>query len=470
MSQPQASHASGDWAQDGGADAAAALLRRYDPTADRWRLPRRGEFWDAVALAHGLGRFGAGRTIAVVDDGFDMALPALARHTLVPQVSDPQPFTHGTAVALLILAVAPQARLRLYPVRSSAGWDAQAIAGALQAIVQTDAAIVNLSLGQAHAQGPLNRFATFFAAQPPWPDMTQDDVPYWLFEGLGAPARQGTWRGLLRAPSGPLAESVSALTRGGRTVVAAAGNARGHVYDPALRPGVFAVGFQRVTREAGAGMEVATLQPPDYSQSEFNDYCLQQPAGVLGSSFATPLVCGFVALMDDRADLAAYAELAWRCGMAEQLMARPEQRSGAPTPRQVHAVAQLFAGAERAVPHMHTPSSTACPECALFAVSSFVNGGLYQLRLGDLDTAQRLLATAWAVAPTNPHAAAGLALVHASQAEVQADPASKVRALGQAAHLMAQACALRPAHAPYRTRLAEFTRAAGDPTGWTLAP
>lgn len=460
------------WGQEGGADAAALMLRRYDPATDRWRLPRVGEFWDAVALARALGREGEGRTIAVVDDGFDVTVPALAGHLLVPHVAQPQPCAHGTVVALLILAVAPKARLQLYPVRTAGGWDAQAIARALHDIRQTDAEIVNLSLGRAHAVDAAAALEQLSAAHAPWPGMTEEDVPFWLHQGLGLLAGQGAWRRLLRPPDGPLADRVAALVGSGRTVVAAAGNARGHVYDPALRPGVFAVGFHRVLRAVTAGAETAALQAPTYTQSEYRDFGLQQPPGVLGSSFATPLASGFAALMERRADLAAYARMMWCAGQAETLMA-DAQDADARSARRVQVVADLFSQAVQCAPHRHGPADGPCPECALFATGTFVNGGLYRLQWGHLADALQLLAPAHAFAPTNPHAAANLAMVHAlraRQAKDADDALMLVQDLQEAARLMHKACLLRPEHAPYARRLQEFTAALADPSGWTLAP
>lgn len=443
------------------------MLRRYDSANNTWKLPRTGEFWQAVELARQRGRDGAGQTIAVVDDGFDMAIPALSRHSLLPHIVEPQPFTHGTVVALLILAVAPGARLLLYPTRTAAGWDAHAITRALQAIAQTDAAIVNLSLGQAHKPAALSRFDAFIAALPPWPDMAEAEVPYWIASHLGDLAAQGGWRSLLHAPDSPLADPVAALVRSGRTVVAATGNAGGHVYDPALRPGVIAAGFHRVARAADAGMERAVLKPPTYSQSEFRDIGVQQPPGVLGSSFAAPLVSGFVALMGCRSDLQAYGRLAWSAGLAEQLMAQLGG-DGAPLPRQLQATAMLFDQAVQAAPHAHAVADGPCPECALLSASAFINGGLFALNRGALDQAQALLAPAEAFAPANPHAAANLAMVYALRAREGQSGAGA--ALAEAARLMAKAMALRPDHAPYRQRYEEFTRAAGDPRGWSMAP
>lgn len=462
----------GEWGQEGGADAAAAMLQRYDHVTDSWSLPRVGEFWEAVALARQLGRHGEGQTIAIVDDGFDMSIPALARHILVPQVTHPLPFPHGTVVALLILAVAPKARLLLYPARTSGGWDTQAIARSLQAIAQTDAQIVNLSLGQAHAVDAAPAIEQLLGVLPPWPEATDVDLQYRISEGLGLLSGHGAWRRLLWPPDSPLAELVAALVDGGRAVVAAAGNARGHAYDPALRPGVFAVGFHRVVRAMEAGAETASLRGPTYTQSEYRDFGLQQPSGVLGSSFATPLASGFVALMEQRADLQAYARTMWCAGLAEALMVQPEH-ADAGSVRRAQVIVDLFARAVQHAPHFHAASDGPCPECAMFAAGAFVNGGLHSLQWGYPDHAAQLLAPAEAFAPTNPHAAANLAMVHAvraRRAKEAGDRLALVNGLQQAARLMGKAGALRPDHLPYARRLQEFVSALANPAGWIMVP
>jgi hypothetical protein len=462
----------GEWGQEGGADAAASMLQRYDRVADSWSLPRVGEFWDAVALARQRDRHGEGQTIAVVDDGFDMSVPALARHVLVPNVADPLPYPHGTVVALLILAVAPKARLLLYPARTSRGWDAQAIARALQAIAQTDAQIVNLSLGQAHEVDATDAIVQLLGALPPWPDATEADFQYRIAQGLGLLSGHGAWRRLLWPPDSPLAEMVAALVDSGRAVIAAAGNARGRAYDPALRPGVFAVGFHRVVRAMEVGAERASVRGPTYTQSEFCDFGLLQPPGVLGSSFATPLISGFVALMEQRADLQAYARTIWCASQAEVLMVQPEH-GDAGSVRRAQVIVDLFARAVQHAPHRHTGSDGPCPECALFAVSAFVNGGLNRLEWGYPDHAAQMLAPAEAFAPTNPHAAANYALVHAvraRRAKEAGDRQALVHGLQEAKRLMSKACALRPDHLPYERRLQEFVSALATPDGWIMAP
>ena len=61
-----------------GFNLATSLLRRYQIDSETWDLPKEGEFWDAVALAHELRRSGEGCRVAVIDGGFDTQIPALS--------------------------------------------------------------------------------------------------------------------------------------------------------------------------------------------------------------------------------------------------------------------------------------------------------------------------------------------------------------------------------------------------------
>jgi subtilisin family serine protease len=138
----------GNWAQEGGADAAAAMLRRYDASAGGWDLEQTGTLWNAVRYAHELGRTGEGHTIAVIDDGFDTSIPALSRQELAWTSAENRPAAHGTVVALLILEVAPAARVLLFPIAEAGRLNNQLIERALDDVTRIPATIVNLSLGQ----------------------------------------------------------------------------------------------------------------------------------------------------------------------------------------------------------------------------------------------------------------------------------------------------------------------------------
>ncbi len=470
--QSAESGVTGNWGQEGGVDAARELLSHYDPATGCWNLPRVGEFWDAVELAHSLGRSGEGHTIAVVDDGFDMSIPALAEQTLVWKTDDTAPPAHGTVVALLILAVAPKARLLLYPAATNGNWNPSEIERALREVDSTAATIVNLSLGAAFPMSSVLAVEDFLRQLTPWPEMTEADQLYWISQGLG---ELKGWRELVRPPPQSLFEEpIAALAQSGRTLFAATGNAKGHIYDPALRASVFSVSFHRTKRTLDALMEEAMLMAPTFSQSEVSDFGIVQPPGVLGSSFATPLLTGFAALMASRDDLQKYAEVVRLAALAESLMVSLAQAHSW-SDRRDGVIDTLFLKALRASPHAHADQNRRdpCPECALFAASAFVNYGLFKLNWGDLDGAQVLLGAAEAFAPANPHAAANLGMVHAvraREAQKAGDFEQVRRLLKTAAQLQQKASQLRPEHEPYQRRVAEFLQGTQHPRGWEMAP
>lgn len=462
----------GGWGQEGGVDTAAELLRRYDPATRSWNLPRTGEFWDAVRLAHALGRFGDGHTIAVIDDGFDLSIPALAEQTLMWNVNDPAPSVHGTVVALLLLAVAPNARLMLYPTAVRGRWDPAAIERALREVDTTSATIVNLSLGAAFPTDSVLAIEDFLYRLAPWPEMSEADALFWISQGLG---ELDGWRDLLRPPQSIFEAPIGALEQSGRTVVAATGNARGHIFDPALRAGVLSVSFHRVERSIASLMEEAVSKAPTFSQSEVSDFAIIQPPGVLGSSFATPQISGFAALMASRGDLRGYAEVARLASLAEGLMVSLGHGSDTWSDRRDGVIDKLFLKAVRASPHSHSDQSrrSPCPECALFAANAFINYGLFKLNRGDLDGAEALLGPAEAFAPANPHAAANLGMVYAIRAQraQKADDLEEVSQLLKiAARLQQKASQLRPEHEPYQRRVEEFILGAQHPLEWKMAP
>ena len=461
------------WGQEAGADVAAAMLSRYGRATQQWDLPRTGEFWDAVASAHELGRSGEGCTIAVIDDGFDLSLPALARQKLAWKIDGMESAAHGSVVALLILEVAPAAQLLLYPTANRGAWNAELIEGALREVAGTPATIVNMSLGEAFANESVFAGEEFLRNLAPWPDMSKDDFPFWVAEGFAA---LNGWRDLVRRPDSVIADAATALAQTGRTVVAASGNASGYVFSPALERDVFSVSFSRVNRAVEGLEEKAIAGPPTFSQSEFSDFDLTQPPHVLGSSFATPLVSGFAALMRARTDLSAYREMRRLAGVAAQLYVQlgdtvrerwSDRRDG--------VVDKLFKKAVNSQPHPHLSPENyeICPECAAFAVDSYVNFGLFKFNWGDLDGAEELLRPAEAFAPRNPHAAANLALVYArmaATAQLGGRWVEVSRLLERAAALQRKAFDLRPDHEPYRVRAAEFEAGARNPQQWQIQP
>jgi len=438
--------------QEGGADAASMLLAAYTPATGTWALEKYGEFWDAVASAHHLGRRGAGRTIAIIDGAFDASIPALRAHGAV---DTDEPTSHGTAVALLTLEVAPEATLRLYATSSGGQLTLDRVLEAIDGAIASDADIINLSMGIGLPTADVFSLSDTRVNNAYAPSALAPD----------------DWRRLYDIPGSPLWAAACRARDAGITVIAAGGNQEGCVFVPAAVPGVVAVGFEQVQRSVEGGLlETATSAAPTYSQSHHNDLLLVQPANVLGSSFACPLLSGFAALMQDRGELPAYVASVRRVANASYLMATLDEHSSR---EEIMATASLFAGALSTVPHPHHSQRDGgeCPECALFAAPTYIDFGLFRLNTADYDVAHVLLGAARRFAPRNPYAAANLGVLFgcmASEAKAAGDVPAARDLLGKAVDHMSDAVRLRPAHLPYRRRLAEFQDARQDPIAWTM--
>lgn len=462
----------GHWGQQGGADVAASLLRRYDPKARTWDLPRAGEFWEAVSLAHDLGRSGAGTTIAVVDDGFATDIPAIADQQLMWPVPSGGMTTHGTVVALLVAQVAPSARLRLYPVARAGAWDPELIESAIGTSSADSATVINMSFGEAFPVDSLALSEQVLSLDSGSTGAAHEDRLFRLAERLAA---LGGWRSLVRAPATRIGVAARAAAGAGSVVMAASGNESSHAFSPALEPSVFSIAFFRASRSVVDGLlETAQSKRPTFDESEFSDFGLLQPTGVLGSSFATPLLSGFAALMTDRRELAGFRDSATPSGFADALAITfdPGERW---TPTRHGVVDNLYARALDLLPHKHLDAAShgPCPECSFFGVPQYINFGLWKFQWGDLDGAERLLRAATAFAPSNPHGYANLGVVcgvraKAAKERMSLDVAS--RYLREAVSLFEHAVALRPDDEPYRRRLAEFSAAAEAPEAWDMVP
>ena len=454
----------------GGVDPARLVLARYDRDADRFNGPRLGAFWESVTLAHEMGHLGQGRRVAVIDTGFDRSIPVLDAQTHLFDAHPQARTAHGSAVALLIHAVAPAATLLLAPVGTDDGLDEERIVAAIGLAVEAGADVINLSMGR-----PI-----------PYEEAVDGEVTRASFDGVdGDPLvnhaehrrAHPDWRAALRPrPTDPLEQAVAGAIAAGCTVVAAAGNSLSHVYSPGLVAGVVSVGFVKDVRAlADEGGEISQAgQPTGFSQTVWHDLGLVQPAGTIGTSFAAPLTSGLVATMPDRSVVPRYLRAAALAAEADLLATVPQM-----TGRRYEIAAQLYEDAVNGDPHRHwaaEPSSIApCPECALLAGPSYINGGRHWLRGGRVDAAEQVLRAAVAFAPLSPHAHANLGVTLALRAEsarVADDVDAVGRLLAEARDEMQRAVDLRPDHEDYRGRLAEFTDGAADPGRWTfrLAP
>ena len=436
-----------------GFDYAASLLQRYDATHDTWALPREGDLWDAVAIARDQGLRGSGRTLAIIDAGFDADIPVLTKARVIgPRIPTSN---HGTAVALLVHEVAPEANLILISARVDGNLEPNNVAKCIREAVSAGADVINLSLS---VRIPFDQLGVHDGPGAP------RSVPY---TGPMAEVRFD-WRATLSIPSTAIGDAVAEAAAKGVVVVAASGNRSDSVSIPAALAEAFSVGFLVVRRSNKDSKDNIAVSPPvGYSQSIYSDFQLLQPQGVLGTSFATPLVSGFCALMKDPGDLAAYREVVINSSNADglaQLDLNDEM---------VQWILNLYRRALESMPHQHSKEEhpVPCPECSVFAVPTYCNAGLFALRLGYLQTAERLLRTARAVAPLHIDSAANLAMTLAAMADSgRADLAGpEISALlEEAADHMAFAYDRRPQNKAFGRRLAEFALASQDPTGWQL--
>jgi hypothetical protein len=462
---------------EGGVDAASMLLDSYDARARTWKRERTGEFWDAVLFARQRRQYGRGRRIAVVDSGFDTDIPALAEQRHAWPTPDDARTTHGSAVALLILEVAPQATLDLYPVGVGARLDEDRVQRAVHMAADSDADVINLSFGEPFSIRDIFEWDLMFGSFEPWPDMTSEDVPFWLYDEMRS---NHDWRRWFKPlPTTPISDAVATAVACGCTIFAAAGNEAGSIFSPALLPDVFAASHLRVDRTllkrtSAPGTERAHAAPPlGYSQSEFSDFALVQPPLTLGSSFAAPLLSGFAALLPDRSTLAGHRDGARLASMANYLLPLMDGEASGSSDRREGVLNRIFRDAVAAAPHAHwrLDDDEACPECAALSAYAYVDAGLYWLKSGRIDAAERLLSAAALFAPLNQHAAANLAMTWAARADerrVAGVEADMLAYLAKAEYAMRAAVQLRPGYKPYEERATEFAAALREPGTWRL--
>lgn len=448
-----------------GFDSASSLLTHYNREQSSWDIPKEGEFWDAVALAHSLGRRGAGRRIAVIDAGFDLTIPALLKQRPMNSVGA-EPSAHGSVVALLMHEVAPESELLLYTTTRNGKVNSALIVDAIRDATEHCVDVINLSLGKHYPLiEVLNRDMVVDLAKWVAQAAKKGDHKIGLSEIVGS----GWRRFIKRIPNSPVNDAVEFAASRGITVVAASGNDTNSVSAPALLPHVFSIGFHTVGRTSGKGMQKAVCLPPTgYSQSQFADFMVAQPQAVLGSSFATPLVGAFAVLMKDRKQLDAYRAMGYAAGEASALMSKFTFDDGAQT------IDDFFIRAVEQDPHRHLDeiAPEPCPECSYFAAFLYVNFGLWKFNWGDLTGAELLLRTARGFAPVNVDAAANLAMTIARR--VDHDRGSMpidemARSLREAAGHMEFAANARPHHEPYHSRYQEFQAAAERPMEWHLS-
>lgn len=407
---------------------AGSLIESYNPDRDEWVFPQVGDFWDAIKEAHKWGHRGEGKTIAIIDSSFDLGIPKLRAQEIgaIQKWAAPgESKDHGTAVALLIATVAPSSRFDLYEVSEHQKPNRRLVVRALKLASQSEATLINLSIGR-----PV------------------DNLGWW----------DRLWR---TAGHCELCRAASIAAFHGKLVIAAVGNAEGEVFCPARDSSVLGIGFQRVVRtviktQEGGESESAYWEKPSYPQGFTPDYTVTQPGGVLGSSFAAPLITGALTLIDDTSEVPQFLEAAKIGGIAESMHAALRDSGSS---EGVDMMKQLYIQMLTSLPHRHigAQGGPPCIPCSIFAENLYVNAGLFFLESGQLDLAEELLSAARWFAPWSPHAAANLATLLRSRAsnliKQGGEKTESLRLLRASRDEYQYALKLRPNFEPYLSGL-----------------
>lgn len=426
-------------------DRAASLLEHYDRNQQCWNLPKDSEFWQAAKLARDLGQTGQGRTVAIVDSQFDIErYAALAPHTLA-WGSDfaTGPWQHGTAVALLVLEVAPEVELLLYPIHDGESLSASLAAEAVRDATARGADVINLSIARAFKTEDVFDVDRFVAGRP------ANGALFWHWlakRSVDSPITD--WLTVARDEVG---EAVRDAHDAGVIVVAATGNHEGRLCAPAIFPETLSVGLRQISRSltgGETGMETVAVEEPSFTQSALSDILVTQPDAMLGSSFATPLLSGFIAAMREPREIWAFRDSMRRYYWASQLQNRRAPHTWVPD--RDGMIDGLYRDAVLSAPHQHTQPDqrSACAECSLLMLAPVNDYGLFKLNWNDLVGARTLLAAAKNFAPHRyePRANLAVAMQELGRRPTTANP---IAVLASALSESAAAVALRPGYEPY---------------------
>lgn len=393
-----------------GVDAAQQVIQAYDVTSNQWNLPMEGNFWEAVRRAHVAGYRGRGRRVAILDSSCDFSIPRLKQQVKIKRNPlSGEPNQHGTAVALLVSEIVPEAQIDFYSVTRDGTPVFDDIQLAIQEATQTDANVITMSLGLQTQVSLIDEIEE--ALQQ---NRLEHAIAHSLEYSLGH-------NGLLAIrpetpPCGVCNAAIAAITSG-KMVFAAVGNDLGCMFCPARATDVIAVGFQLDERSvelltSGGYREISRALAPSYNQSIGVDVSLKQPLGVLGSSFACPLLAGAAALGFREQELGDFVtSVRLSANASEQhLIAKDKQTPKEEKKRAQECAEKFYRSALEKHPHEHEPNlkSDPCFECGVLSEPLFVNGGLFFAETKKPQEAERLLRIARWFAPWSADAAANL--------------------------------------------------------------
>ena len=381
------------------ADVERFLSTYVDRATGTVDVRRESGLWDAVGSAHAAGRRGAGQRVAVLDSGFDRNFGNLAaRADPASEFStDSLAGRHGTVVALLIHAIAPEADLRLYDVWPAAFLHRDVVAARLSQVFTDDGAdLVNLSLGFDTDAAPRVVSATVDVE-----DLDAD--PASIREVLRAVAIAS-----VRFADGGCASPcpLCSVNRGHvgplPAVIAAAGNTLSPQC-PAAHERVVGTGFEQEARSEGA----IGFAKPTFTQPEQAEVVLAQPPGFAATSFAAPLLTGVAALDGAGADVDVLIGVANAMSVVQAR--HRDFAAGTHAPDAIVRRATELLDEYRFVldllpeRHRHVErNDPPCATCGVLVIDLYVNAGLLALELGLDVEADRWLAAGLRICPLCP--------------------------------------------------------------------
>lgn len=370
-----------------GANAVEQVISSYDRESGEWSLETSGPFWEAIKIAHRAKRTGRGTSIAILDGWYDTTIPRLRDKIRSRQLCNGASSIvkeHGTAVALLISAVAPDAKLDFYGICDVVGRPLPGLlADALELVAESDVFVVNLSAGYPRT----------------WTDSFKNHRG--MPSGFSLLDLQDNWEGLEDclwcAP-------VDEAALHGKIVVTAVGNDEQKVYCPARSPYAIATGFRIENRilktdKSGEAYEVGESGVPmGYLQSSEVAYTINQPEGMIGSSFSAPLLSGALALGIPSSEIQRWFD-ANHLGSMAHVALYSDNRSK-------QEVTSLLARAWSQVPHDHFSevNQEPCFECSLFLETLYTAESLLWLVNGIHDIAEQRMKVNQKIMPWSPHA------------------------------------------------------------------